>query len=292
MDGAFKMSKQWYLVIHVEKCENCGNCILSCKDEHAGNDWPGYSAPQTDHGQPWIKVHTRERGQFPVIDVAYLCVPCMHCEDGPCMHEGQSGAVHRRKDGIVMIDPVRARGRKDIASACPYGAISWNEDLGLPQKCTLCAHLLDDGWAKTRCTQSCPTGALSLHRFDESEVGRAIAEQHLEYYLPQTGTRPHVLYRNLHRFTRCFIAGSVSVRVNNREECGEGAKVALDDSRGSRLAEAVADNYGDFKFENLGPEGGPYKLTVSLEGYESRTIEVLLTDSRNVGVIFLVQAAA
>jgi Fe-S-cluster-containing dehydrogenase component len=292
MDRACKMSKQWYLIIDVEKCENCGNCILSCKDEHAGNDWPGYSAPQTDHGQPWIKVHTRERGQFPVIDVAYLCVPCMHCEDGPCMREGQSGAVHRRKDGIVMIDPVRAKGRKDIVSVCPYGAISWNEDLGIPQKCTLCAHLLDDGWSKTRCTQSCPTGALSLHQFDDTEVGRVTAEQHLECYLPQTGTRPHVLYRNLHRFTRCFIAGSVAVRRNSREECAEGAKVVLYNSGGTILAEAVADNYGDFKFDDLGPEGGPYKLTVSLEGYESRTIEVLLTDSRNVGVIFLAQAAA
>jgi Fe-S-cluster-containing dehydrogenase component len=292
MGGACKMSKEWYLIADVEKCENCGNCVLSCKDEHVDNDWPGYSAPQPDHGQSWIRVETKERGQFPLIDVAYLCTPCMHCEDGPCVREETEGAVFRRKDGIVIIDPVRAKGRKDIASKCPYGAIVWNEELGLPQKCTLCAHLLDDGWSKTRCVQSCPTGSLSLHKFDDAEVARAIAEQHLEYYLPETGNRPHVLYRNLYRYTHCFIAGSVAVRVNNREECAEGARVVLTNSEGARLGEAVTDNYGDFKFDGLQRESGKYGLTISCQGFKSKIVEAPLVRSLNVGVIFLEQAAA
>ena len=36
--------KRWYMVIDVERCENCNNCFLACKDEHCGNDWPGYAA--------------------------------------------------------------------------------------------------------------------------------------------------------------------------------------------------------------------------------------------------------
>jgi len=32
--------KKWYFIIDVEKCENCQNCFLACKDEFAGNDWP------------------------------------------------------------------------------------------------------------------------------------------------------------------------------------------------------------------------------------------------------------
>ena len=41
--------------------------------------------------------------------------------------------------------------------ACPYDVIFFNEDLNLAQKCTGCAHLLDDGWAEPRCADACPT---------------------------------------------------------------------------------------------------------------------------------------
>ena len=42
--------KQWYMVIDVRWCHDCNNCFMSCKDEHVGNDWPGYTAAQPRHG--------------------------------------------------------------------------------------------------------------------------------------------------------------------------------------------------------------------------------------------------
>jgi Fe-S-cluster-containing dehydrogenase component len=51
--------KKWMLIIDVEKCENCNNCFLSCKDEHVGNDWPGYAAPQPDQGPTWIAIGSK-----------------------------------------------------------------------------------------------------------------------------------------------------------------------------------------------------------------------------------------
>ncbi|WP_211289551.1 hypothetical protein [Sporomusa silvacetica] len=33
--------KKWHLIIDVEKCEDCNNCHMACKDEHVGNEWPG-----------------------------------------------------------------------------------------------------------------------------------------------------------------------------------------------------------------------------------------------------------
>ena len=50
--------------------------------------------------------------------------------------------------------------------ACPYGAIYYNEDLNLAQKCTGCAHLLDRGWKEPRCVDVCPTQALELVEID------------------------------------------------------------------------------------------------------------------------------
>jgi Fe-S-cluster-containing dehydrogenase component len=279
--------KKWYLVIDVEKCENCNNCFLSCKDEHVDNDWPGYSAPQPGRGQSWIKIEGKERGQYPFIDVAYLPVPCMHCDNAPCIKAAKEGAICQRPDSIVMIDPAKAKGQKDVIDACPYGAIRWNEKLDLPQKCTLCAHLLDDGWEKTRCVQSCPTGALRMRHVEDAEMQEIIKAERLEVYQPEHQTSPRVYYKNLYRFTRCFIGGSVAVRVNGKEECAEGAKVRLFNAANEKMGECMTDNYGDFKFDNLEENSGKYTLQITYPGYDTKTIGVTLTKSLYTGTVFL-----
>jgi len=278
--------KKWYLVIDVEKCENCSNCFLSCKDEHVNNNWPGVAAPQPSHGQSWIKIQGKERGQYPFIDVAYLPVPCMHCDNAPCI-KAANDAIYKRPDGIVMIDPVKAIGRRNVINACPYGAICWNESLDLPQKCTLCAHLLDDGWGKTRCVQSCPTGALSLRHIEDSEMQGIIKAENLEVYQPECQTSARVYYKNLYRFTRCFIGGSVAVRLNGKEECAEGAHVTLFKGANEKIGECMTDNYGDFKIDNLEENSGRYVLRIAYTDYETKTIEVDLKKSLNTGTIFL-----
>jgi Fe-S-cluster-containing dehydrogenase component len=137
--------KKWNLIIDVGKCHDCNNCFLACKDEHVGNDWPPHSAGQPWHGQRWMNIMRKERGQYPLVDVAYRPTPCMHCDRPHCMEAAGNRAVHKRDDGIVIIDPEKARGQKGLVDACPYGATWWNEEKELPQKCTFCAHLLDDG---------------------------------------------------------------------------------------------------------------------------------------------------
>jgi Fe-S-cluster-containing dehydrogenase component len=279
--------KKWYLVIDVEKCENCNNCFLSCKDEYVGNDWPGYSASQPDHGKSWIKIEGKERGQYPFIDVAYLPIPCMHCDDAPCIKAAKDGAIYKRPDGIVLIDPLKAKGQRNVINACPYNAIYWNETSDIPQKCTFCAHLLDDGWEKTRCVQSCPTGALSMRHVEDPEMQEIIKAEGLEAYQPEHRTSPRVYYKNLYRFTRCFIGGSVAVQVNGKDECAEGAKVIIFNAADEKISECVTDNYGDFKFDNLEENSGKYTAQITYTGYATKTIQVTLTKSLNVGTIFL-----
>jgi len=279
--------KKWYLVIDVEKCENCNNCFLSCKDEHVDNHWPGYSVPQPGRGQSWITLYGKERGQYPLIDVAYLPILCMHCENAPCMKAVQDGAIYKRPDGIVIIDPVKAKGQKKIVNACPYEAMSWNETLDVPQKCTFCAHLLDEGWKKTRCVQSCPTGALSMRHAEDAEMKKIIEAEKLEVYQPQYKTEPHVYYKNLYRFTRCFIGGSIAIRLNGRDECAEGAKVTLINAANEKIGECMTDNYGDFKFDNLEENSGKHTLRLNYKDYEIKSIEVDLKKSLYTGVVFL-----
>ncbi len=279
--------KQWYLIIDVARCENCGNCLLACKDEHVGNDWPGYAVSQPNLGQHWINIGARERGKHPMVDVAYLPVPCQHCGDAPCIKAARDSAVYRRPDGIVIIDPLKAKGQPQLVAACPYGAIWWHEDLQLPQKCTLCAHLLDDGWEKPRCVQACPTGALSVRCLEESEMARLIESERLEAHKPELRTNPHVLYQNLYHFNRCFLGGSVAVKIDGREECAEGATVALCDSEGNSLDECLTDNYGEFKFDNLEENRSRYVVEIACPGYQKKTLDVDLKDSLYLGTIFL-----
>jgi Fe-S-cluster-containing dehydrogenase component len=282
--------ERWHLIIDVEKCEDCNNCFLACKDEHVGNDWLSYSAAQPRHGQRWIDIVRKERGSHPLVDVAYKPVTCVHCDEAPCVAAGP-GAVRKRDDGIVLIDPEAARGRSEIVDSCPYGVIYWNEELELAQKCTLCAHLLDAGWQETRCTQACPTGALKLEKLtDERMAARAVGEK-LEVLRPELGTSPTVYYRNLHRFDACFIAGSVSFDRDGVVDCAKGARVELsavgeEAGASARLATAEAsgdaprtattDAFGDFKFDCLEPGSGAYRLRVYLPGFEDLEVQVEL----------------
>jgi Fe-S-cluster-containing dehydrogenase component len=277
------------LVIDVAKCWDCNNCTISCKDEHDGNDWPGYTLAQPRHGHRWMDVERVERGQYPMVDVAYRPTPCQQCRDAPCV-AASGGAISRRADGIVLIDPVRAKGREDLVAACPYGAIFWNAERAVPQKCTLCAHLLDDGWKQPRCAQACFTGALKLEKLDEAARARLIEAEGLEPLHPERGTRPGVLYRNLHRFSKAFIGGSAVLRDGEREDCAKGAQVRL--LRGQEvIAETRADAFGDFKFDRLEPGSGTYTLEATLGGLRSGRVEVQLGSSRNLGVLLLLPSS-
>lgn len=279
--------KQWYLIIDVAKCENCNNCFLACKDEHCGNEWPGYAASQPLHGHRWMNILRKERGEFPVMDVAYLPKPCMHCDKAPCIEAADSGAVYKRKDGIVIIDPDKAKGQRQLISACPYGVIWWNDQKNLPQKCTLCAHLLDDGWKAPRCVQACPTGALSIGRA-EPEALEQIKQRHGLTVLGTEAnpTHPRVFYKNLYRFNRCFIAGSVAVRTSDVEECLPDVKVRLIKAD-QILDQTRTDGFGDFKFDGLPANSGAYRIGIFKEGEEGTSIAVNLKTSLSLGTIWI-----
>ena len=278
--------KKWTMIIDVAKCQDCNNCFLACKDEFYGNDFLPYSAAQPRHGHRWLNILRKERGEYPKVDIAYLPMPCMHCDDPPCVKASNQGAVYKREDGIVIIDPEKAKGQKNLLKSCPYEAIWWNEEKDIPQKCTLCVHLLEEGWKAPRCVQSCPTGALSIVSVDDSEIEELKETEGLEPYLPQFKTKPRVLYKNLHRYLKCFVAGNVV--FGDTDECAEGAKVILKkDSKA--VAEVVTNNYGDFKIDGL--NNGEYELEIQSIDYEKELIAIDLKESLNVGSIFLQKVA-
>lgn len=276
--------KKWNMIIDVAECTNCNLCTLAAMDEYVGNDWPGYSAAMPKHGHRWIDILQKERGQVPMIDIAYVPVMCNHCDDPPCIKAAQGGAIRKREDGIVLIDPEKAKGQKHLIEACPYGHIWWNKERDIPQAWPFDAHLLDQGWGQTRGQQSCPTGAMRAIKVEDEEMQAMARQQNLEVMKGELGTKPRVYYRNLWRYTTCFIGGTVSVEARGAVDCVEGANVRL--LRGSTvIREVTTDNYGDFKFDQLQENSGTYTIEVSATGRVKKAVEATLGASINLGEI-------
>jgi Fe-S-cluster-containing dehydrogenase component len=278
--------KKWNLIVDVAKCTNCNLCTLANQDEHVDNEFEGYSAPMPRHDHRWIEIRCHERGNGPVMDVAYLPVMCQHCDDAPCIAAAKNGAVKKRPDGIVLIDPVKARGQKAIAEACPYGAIHWNEELDLPQHWFFDAHLLDAGWSEPRCTQVCATGALKAVNVTDEEMQQIRSREGLQDLQPEAKTKPRVHYKNLDRFTHEFIGGTVIRTVNGITDCVAGASIKLERA-GSVIDETVTDPYGEFKFDGLLPHSGMYRVSIAVDGTEAKRLDVDLADSTYLGRIEL-----
>lgn len=278
--------KGWYLIVDVARCENCNNCTLATRDEYIDNDFPGYSAAQPKHGHHWIRISRRVRGDVPMVDAAYLPTTCNHCDDAPCLKAGGEGVVRKRNDGIVIVDPERAKGRKDLVAACPYGAIWWNEERQLPQIWTFDAHLLDQGWQVPRCVQACPTRAMRAIKADAVEMEGIARSERLEVLRPELGTRPRVFYKNLHRFNRAFVGGTVVRALAGVEDCVQGARVVLAKD-GKELANTTSDIFGEFKFDDLECYSGFYSVSVTHDGHGKLHTEVRLNESVYLGRLLL-----
>ncbi|MDR1713836.1 MAG: carboxypeptidase regulatory-like domain-containing protein [Coriobacteriales bacterium] len=255
------------ILIDPERCMQCCNCQNACKDEHCDNDWSPITREQGRH-QFWIQVRETEVGSGTRMKLNRVSVPCQHCADAPCMAVAGE-AMYRREEGYVLIDPAKAKGLRELVQACPYGAIYYNEELDLPQKCTMCAHLLDMGRDLPRCVAACPSDALRFVDTSELTVDNMYAP--LERLNPEFGTNPQVAYVNL---PKPFIAGAVY--DPKADQCLEDVKVKATHMVTGKVFKTRTDNYGEFRLWKLDP--GFYTVAFYLEGY--RYVELSKIDAR------------
>lgn len=247
-------------LIDVARCSGCYNCQLACKDEHAENDWRPYAAPQPKTGHFWCKVQENVCGTIPKLKIHYISGMCNHCEKAACMDACPESAIYRREDGLVIINPDKCTGCGKCAEACYYDDVIYmNDSLKIAQKCTGCAHLLDNGDTMPRCVDACPTDALQW--VDESQVGEA------KPLVSDVGAK--VFYKNI---PGKFIAATVYDPVE--KEVIIGGKCELTDGETTWTAET--DSYGDFWFKDL--KVGVYKLTISYPGFQSLVFDGLITE--------------
>jgi Fe-S-cluster-containing dehydrogenase component len=246
-------------VIDIAKCNGCYGCQIACKDEHCGNDWMPYARPQPDTGQFWSKVTEYTRGTIPQVKCSFVPTLCMHCEEAPCIKVCPTQAIYQRNDGLVIIDPAKCGGHRQCIDACPYGAIYYNKELNIAQKCTGCARLLDRGFPikEPRCVDACILGAMKFG--EEADFKDVIAQAEILH--PEYGLQPRVYYLNL---PKRFITGTVYDPAT--KEVVIGATCTLN---GDGTTTATTNDWGDFGFEGLAV--GTFSLKIEAGG-KTKTI--------------------
>ncbi|HSM55777.1 MAG TPA: 4Fe-4S dicluster domain-containing protein [Candidatus Sulfomarinibacteraceae bacterium] len=201
----------WAMVIDQQKCVGCGHCTLACR---ARNDVPPTMS--------WNRIVEDEQKE------TFLSIPCMHCEDAPCVHVCPVNATYQRADGIVMMDYDRCIGCRYCEMACPYASrvFNWTEfsgdnpavpswgqpdvprrPRGVVEKCTFCVERIDRGLengltpgvdkaATPACVVACPTGARLFGDLNdpESPVSKALARYSSFRLRENLGTGPRVYY--------------------------------------------------------------------------------------------------
>jgi Fe-S-cluster-containing dehydrogenase component len=210
-------TKRYGLLIQNDKCIGCSVCTISCKDEFIGNAYTGYNAAQPSPaygynpsdwpsqapsltlwyspGQNWINYGKQIAGTYPAVNSKFVYTPCMHCDNAPCVAAAKNNAVYTRPDGIVLIDPAKSSGQSTLPASCPYGVIYWNSAQNIAQKCTLCAHLVDQG-QNPRCVDSCPQQVILFGDLNDptSAISQQIAATKAQPLHPEYGTKPKVYY--------------------------------------------------------------------------------------------------
>ena len=223
---------RWGMVIDLDKCTGCQACTIACKEE---NNVP-YGSPkdQKRRIEPyWNKVIAVSSGEYPAVNIEMIPMPCMHCDNPPCVTVCPARATYLREDGIVIQNFRRCIGCKYCIAACPYGVRNFNykeqveqeyhrPDLppdrsvvgpwpfptrmhGVVEKCTFCFHRIDEGVKNGKkigvdvvpaCVEACPTKARVFGDLDDpnSEVSRLIATRDAFRLRESMGTRPKVYY--------------------------------------------------------------------------------------------------
>ena len=276
------------IAINSARCMACYACFMACKDEHCGWD-TALSAAQPEMGQYWMNIIEWERGDNERrVKTATVPTTCNHCDDPKCVKVAKDGAAYQREDGIVIFDPVKAKGQKQLVDACPMHAAFWNEELQLPQKCTMCAELLDDpdypGF-EPRCVEACPNQALIFGDLadPESTISKVIAKNRVSNI---NGEGPgNVIHLNV---PMKFLAGTVAYPKELEEVC-IGAKVKITCDETGETHEMETNWAGDYEFEDL-PEAKTWKVEISFPGFKTAVYEGERTDHDHyVGITYLEQ---
>lgn len=268
-------------LVDVDKCSGCGLCVVACKDEHVDSSYMPWTAAQPATAHFWMRLQTIESGSLPRVSVSHLPIMCQHCANAPCIKACPENAIKRREDGLVWIDQDLCTGCGLCQAACPYDVIYMNGELDVAQKCTGCAHRVDEG-LEPRCVDICPHEALVFG--DQAAMSEASVLDGAEAFHPEFNADPLVVWKGL---PKASVSGLVI--DGGSQEVLAGVEVTATDLHYDRLLTTFTDEFGDFWIKGL-ESGRRYLVAVRAAGYASRD-QVLKTELHtDLGDVSLVRS--
>jgi Fe-S-cluster-containing dehydrogenase component len=236
-------------------------------------------------GLSYRKVLQVEKGAFPRVRWHFIPTNCNQCANPPCVEACPEDALWRRDDGIVVIERERCNGCKNCIPACPYDAMSFDEEEGVAVKCQLCAHRIDKD-LEPQCITTCIGQALHFGdvKDPESDVSKLIKEKKAEVLDPQHGTKPQQYYIGL---PKTMLSGVITTKEEGRVI--PLAQVSLTNTHTGEEWSKEADNLGNFIIEGFEP--GTYSLRIQAKGRQESVLKALTIDEdKDLGEIELTQA--
>ncbi len=161
------MAKQLGFHINSSICTGCKACQMACTDK---NDLPVglkfRKVVQYGNGS-WVSHASQKEVYSPANLFAYtVAFACNHCESPACVEVCPTTAMHKRDDGIVVIDPEKCIGCRYCEWACPYSGPQFNEAKGQMTKCDFCQDLLAQG-QNPACVDACVMRAIEYGDIEE-----------------------------------------------------------------------------------------------------------------------------
>lgn len=167
------------------RCLGCRTCIMACA---ANKNLPV--------GMYFRTIENQEQKIGNLILKYYLSTSCNHCNNPECFRLCPKKALKKRKDGIVLHDPLKCDGCGTCTRSCPFEAPVINNITGKMIKCDLCHEKIDEG-KQPACIVACPVKALQLINIDEIDSQADDIVRRLPGVIKIQITRPAMRYKKL-----------------------------------------------------------------------------------------------